>query len=83
MSAAGLDELIVELRDSLGTTVVIVTHDIASILTIGDNAVFLDKETKTIIARGNPKELLAESREPKVQNFLTRGGELKVGEISS
>lgn len=73
VSARLLDDLIIELRDSLGTTVVVVTHELASIFAIGNNSVFLDTETKTIIASGNPKKLLAESRDPKVQNFLTRG----------
>ena len=79
ISAHLLDELILELRDSLGATVVIVTHELASIFAIGNNSVFLDPETKTMIAAGDPKELLAESRDPKVRNFLTRG-EAKAGE---
>jgi phospholipid/cholesterol/gamma-HCH transport system ATP-binding protein len=73
ISAHLLDELILELRDSLGATVVIVTHELASIFAIGNNSVFLDPETKTMIAVGDPKKLLAESQDPKVRNFLTRG----------
>ncbi len=73
MSARRLDDLILELRDSLGSTVVVVTHELASIFAIGDDSVFLDPETRTMIARGNPKTLLAESTIPKVQAFLTRG----------
>lgn len=73
VSARRLDDLILELRDSLGATVVVVTHELASIFAIGDNSVFLDPETKTMIASGNPRTLLAESRDPKVRNFLTRG----------
>ena len=68
-----LDDLILELRDSLGATVVIVTHELASILTIGTNSVFLDADTKTMIAQGDPKKLLAESPDPKIHQFLTRG----------
>ena len=68
-----LDELILELRDSLGATIVVVTHELASIFAIGNNSVFLDPETKTMIAGGNPKELLAHSQDPKVRRFLTRG----------
>ena len=68
-----LDDLILELRDSLGATVVVVTHDLASIFTIGTNSIFLDAATKTMIAQGHPKKLLAESRDPKVRQFLTRG----------
>ena len=70
-----LDELILELRDSLGATVVIVTHEVASILTIGNNSVFLDVDSNTMIAGGHPKELLAHSTNPKVRRFLTRGKE--------
>jgi phospholipid/cholesterol/gamma-HCH transport system ATP-binding protein len=68
-----LDELILELRDSLGATVVVVTHELASIFTIGNNSVFLDPETKTMIASGDPKGLLAHSKDPRVLRFLTRG----------
>jgi phospholipid/cholesterol/gamma-HCH transport system ATP-binding protein len=73
VSSRRLDDLILELRDSLGATVVMVTHELASILTIGTNAVFLDADTKTMIAQGAPKKLLAESHDPKVRQFLTRG----------
>jgi phospholipid/cholesterol/gamma-HCH transport system ATP-binding protein len=76
ISAHLLDELILELRDSLGATVVIVTHELASMFAIGNNSVFLDPDTKTMIAAGDPKKLLADSRDPKVHNFLTRGEEL-------
>ena len=74
ISSRLLDDLILELRDSLGATVVVVTHELASIFAIGNNSVFLDAETKTMIAQGDPKVLLAESRNPTVHNFLTRGG---------
>jgi phospholipid/cholesterol/gamma-HCH transport system ATP-binding protein len=73
ISSRRLDDLILELRDSLGATVVVVTHELASIFTIGTNSVFLDVDTKTMIAQGHPKKLLAESQEPKVHQFLTRG----------
>ncbi len=69
-----LDDLIVQLRDSLGATMVMVTHELPSIFAIGDDSIFLDAETKTMIAAGDPKRLLAESRDPKVRAFLTRGG---------
>ncbi|UCD34190.1 MAG: ATP-binding cassette domain-containing protein [Nitrospiraceae bacterium] len=75
ISAHLLDTLILELRESLGSTVIIVTHELASIFAIGNNSVFLDPETKTMIAAGDPKKLLADSRDPKVRNFLTRGEE--------
>lgn len=76
-----LDDLILELRDSLGATVVVVTHELASIFGIGDNSVFLDAETKTMIASGHPRTLLAESQDPRVQSFLRRGCEEERGEI--
>jgi phospholipid/cholesterol/gamma-HCH transport system ATP-binding protein len=73
VSARRLDDLILELRDSLGTTVVVVTHELASIFAIADDSVFLDAETKTMITTGNPKALLAGSDDPRVRSFLTRG----------
>jgi phospholipid/cholesterol/gamma-HCH transport system ATP-binding protein len=73
ISARRLDDLILELRDSLGATIVIVTHELASIFAVGDNSVFLDAETRTAIAAGNPKVLLKESQDPKVRAFLSRG----------
>jgi phospholipid/cholesterol/gamma-HCH transport system ATP-binding protein len=75
VSSRRLDDLILELRDSLGATVVVVTHELASIFAIGDNAVFLDGETRTQIATGHPRELLAHCENPKVQRFLRRGEE--------
>ena len=68
-----LDNLILELRDSLGATVVIVTHELASIFAIGNNSVFLDADSKTMIASGDPKQLRAESKNHTVRSFLTRG----------
>jgi phospholipid/cholesterol/gamma-HCH transport system ATP-binding protein len=73
ISSRLLDDLILQLRDSLGATIVIVTHELASIFAIGSNSVFLDADTKTMIAQGDPKKLLAESHDPTVQRFLRRG----------
>jgi len=73
ISSKLLDDLILELRDSLGATVVVVTHELASIFAIGDNSIFLDADTKTMIAQGNPKMLRDECPDPKVRNFLLRG----------
>src|SRR5258705_697660 len=75
ISSRLLDDLILDLRNSLGATVVVVTHELASIFTIGNNSVFLDAETRTMIAGGDPKELLAHSQDMKVRRFLTRGEE--------
>jgi len=73
ISSRLLDDLILELRESLGATVVVVTHELASIFAIGNNSIFLDPDKKTMIAQGDPKKLLAESKDPTVHRFLTRG----------
>ena len=73
ISAKLLDDLILELRDSLGTTVVIVTHELASIFAIGNNSVFLDPVTKTQLATGNPTDLRDNHPNFEVRNFLQRG----------
>ena len=75
ISSSLLDQVILELRDNLGATVVIVTHELASIFAIGNNCVFLDADSRVQIASGDPKELLADSRDPRVRKFLTRGKE--------
>jgi phospholipid/cholesterol/gamma-HCH transport system ATP-binding protein len=75
VSARRLDELILELRESLGSTVVVVTHELASIFTIGTNSVFLDADSRTMTAVGNPRQLRDESLDPKIRTFLTRGEE--------
>ena len=82
VSARRLDDLILELRDSLGTTVVVVTHELASIFSIGNNSVFLDAESRTMIAQGDPNMLLAETGDPKVKEFLSRGEAASVGALA-
>lgn len=74
ISAKLLDDLILELRESLGATVVVVTHELASIFAIATNSIFLDVETRTTGAVGPPKELL-HSGGPSVRRFLSRGEE--------
>ena len=69
-----LDDLILELRDGLGATIVVVTHELASIFAIGNNSVFLDESSRTMIAVGDPKRLLSDSKDDRVIQFLTRGG---------
>lgn len=73
ISARRLDDLILELRASLGATIVVVTHELASIFAIGTNSVFLDTDTRTAIAGGDPRRLLEGTADPKVRCFLTRG----------
>lgn len=73
VSAHRLDELILQLRSSLNATVVIVTHELASIFALGSNSVFLDTESRTMIATGHPQELLEKNRDPRIQTFLRRG----------
>lgn len=73
ISARRLDDLILQLRDTLGATIVVITHELASILSIGTDSIFLDAESKTMTAHGNPKELLKNSPLQKVRAFLTRG----------
>jgi phospholipid/cholesterol/gamma-HCH transport system ATP-binding protein len=79
VSAKLLDDLIIEIKETLGTTVVVVTHELASIFAIGNNSIFLDPETRTMIASGDPHKLLEESEDPKIQNFLRRGKAKKNG----
>jgi phospholipid/cholesterol/gamma-HCH transport system ATP-binding protein len=75
VSARRLDDLILQLSESLGTTMVVVTHELASIFAIGSNSVFLDASKRTMTATGDPKKLLAETRDPTLRLFLTRGEE--------
>lgn len=73
ISARNLDDLILELKESLGATVVIVTHELASIYAIATNSVFLDRESRTMLASGDPKRLLRETDNDTLLRFLTRG----------
>ena len=73
LSSRRLDDLILSLRDSLGSTVVLVTHELASIFAIANNSVFLDTVTRTQGATGNPVELRDHSENPAVRLFLSRG----------
>ncbi len=73
ISAKLLDDLILELRDALGATIVIVTHELASIFAIGNNSVFLDPVTKTMLATGHPVDLRDNSPDSRVRLFLNRG----------
>lgn len=73
VSSKLLDDLILDINQSLGTTIVIVTHELSSIFAVGSNSIFLDGDSKSILARGNPRELLKNPPNEKVFQFLTRG----------
>jgi phospholipid/cholesterol/gamma-HCH transport system ATP-binding protein len=73
ISSRRLDDLILEIRDSLGSTIVVVTHELQSIFAIADNAIFLDGQSRTALIQGSPRELLDHSDDPHVREFLTRG----------
>ena len=72
VSARRLDDLILQIRDSLNTTVVVVSHDLASIFTIADRALYLDIETRTASALGPPADLRDDPPNERVRRFLTR-----------
>ena len=72
VSARRLDDLVLQLRDSLNTTIVIVSHDLDSIFAIADRALYLDIETKTMTALGPPEELRSNPPNERVYQFLTR-----------
>ncbi len=73
ISARRLDDLIRELRDSLGITMILVTHELDSILAIADRSVYLDRDSHTMLAIGPPTELLDNPPDPKIRQFLNRG----------
>jgi phospholipid/cholesterol/gamma-HCH transport system ATP-binding protein len=75
ISASRLDDLILQIRDSFGTTVVVVSHDLESIFKIGDRAVFLDIKEKTMTALGNPTDLRDDPPSEEVRRFLTRSSD--------
>jgi phospholipid/cholesterol/gamma-HCH transport system ATP-binding protein len=72
ISSSLLDDLILDLNDSLGATIVVVSHELASIFRIASDSILLDGESHTMIARGNPKDLLEHSQDPRVIRFLSR-----------
>ncbi len=73
LSARHLDDLVLELRDSLGATFVVVTHELPSIFAIADDAIFLDGERHRLVAHGHPRTLAETTTDPKVRAFLQRG----------
>ncbi len=79
ISSKNLDDLILEINKTLGTTIIVVTHELPSIFAIGKNSIFLDKTVHTISAGGNPNELLKNPPNKQVYEFLTRGEKYEKG----
>lgn len=73
ISARRLDDMLLALNDGLGCTMVLVTHELDSIFAIADDAILLDAQSGTAIARGNPRDLRDNSEDERVQQFLRRG----------
>jgi len=78
ISSRLLDELIVQIKESMGATVVMVTHELPSIFAIATNSVYLDNISRTMIACGNPAELRDHSTQPVVRQFLTRSAAVAI-----
>lgn len=78
LTSRQLDDLVRQVRDNLGMTMVIVSHELDSIFGIGERLVVLDKSARGMVALGRPHELAAASSHPAVHDFLTRGGERPV-----
>lgn len=72
ITSAGLDKLIKDIARDTGTTFVVVTHELQSILAIGDRCIMLDKDAQGMIAEGDPRQLKAESAQPTVRAFFRR-----------
>jgi len=68
-----LDDLIRQIRDTFGTTCVVVSHELASIFGIADRVIMLDRSAKGIVTEGDPRQLAQSSRDPRVLEFLHRG----------
>ena len=73
ISSKNLDDLILQIKENLHTTIVMVTHELPSIFAIGTNSIYLDAASKTMIAQGDPKELLKNPPNEILEHFLTRG----------
>ena len=72
ISSAELDRLILYLKETIGSTMVIVTHELDSVFTVADRVIMIDKSTKGIVAEGKPKDILKTTSNPWVKEFLTR-----------
>jgi phospholipid/cholesterol/gamma-HCH transport system ATP-binding protein len=78
ITSAELDSLIQTLNRDLGVTVIMVTHELDSLMTVGTRCVLLDRETKGIIAEGHPRELYDQTQDPRVRAFFHRQGRPEV-----
>ncbi len=83
LTSRKLDELIVNLRDLLGMTCVVVSHELASIFAIADRVVMLDKQAQGIIADGDPRVLVKASADVRVREFLGRGDDARVAALQN
>lgn len=83
VSSAELDHLIVQLNAALGTTMVVVTHELASIFTIAHRVIMLEKGVRGIVAEGTPRELQADTTRPNVYAFFNRERRAVRGAVSS
>jgi phospholipid/cholesterol/gamma-HCH transport system ATP-binding protein len=72
ITSSRLDDLILSLRDGLGATIVIVSHELPSLFAIADDGVFLDATTRTVIAHGSPAVLRDTCDDPQVKAFMRR-----------
>ena len=72
LASASLDKLILELREKINATIVVVSHELDSIFSTADRIIMLDKERKTIVAEGEPRKLLSDAKDPWVKKFLGR-----------
>ncbi len=72
VTSAGLDALILQLRDTLGATFVVVTHEVPSVMAIADRCLMLDRAAQGVVAEGDPRELARDSAVPAVRGFFRR-----------
>jgi len=79
VTSAGLDNLIIQINRNLGTTIVIVTHELQSIFAVAHRVIMLDRQSKGIIAEGEPQFLKDHSRNPFVHQFFNRLPEHDLG----
>jgi phospholipid/cholesterol/gamma-HCH transport system ATP-binding protein len=83
LTSRRLDELVVALREGLGITVVLVTHELESLYSIADRMVFLDGESHRPVALGPPAELARAAASRKVRDFLARSGAPRAAHLES